>query len=194
MVDPLSLTVDACLEAVADAGLTLDDIDGLSTYPGGMGMGMSEGGVTAVEEALRIHPTWHNGGGDLPGPGGSIVAAMMAVASGLCRHVLCFRTVWESTYATLGLRGGGGGGASGWMQWRMPFGAMSASNWIGMNANQYLARYGAPREMLGWIAINGRTNAGRNPAAIYREPMTMADYMDARPRTPDRKTPRLNSS
>ena len=33
MVDPLSLTVDACLAAVADAGLTLDDIDGLSTYP-----------------------------------------------------------------------------------------------------------------------------------------------------------------
>ena len=34
MVDPLSLTVDACLAAIADAGLTLDDIDGLSTYPG----------------------------------------------------------------------------------------------------------------------------------------------------------------
>src|SRR3546814_19906370 len=67
MVDPLSLTVDACLEAVADAGLTLDDIDGLSPYPGGMGMGMSAGGVTAVEEALRTHPTRHTGGGDLPG-------------------------------------------------------------------------------------------------------------------------------
>ena len=39
MVDPLSLTVDACLAAVADAGLTLDDIDGLSTYPGPVGMG-----------------------------------------------------------------------------------------------------------------------------------------------------------
>ena len=34
MVDPLSLAVDASLEAIADAGLTLDDIDGLSTYPG----------------------------------------------------------------------------------------------------------------------------------------------------------------
>ena len=139
---------------------------------------MSEGGVTAVEEALRLHPTWHNGGGDLPGPGGSVIAAMLAVASGLCRHVLCFRTVWESTFATLGLAAGAGGGrASGWMQWRAPFGAMSAANWIGMNANQYLHRYGATREMLGWIAINGRTNAARNPAAIYRDPMTMDDYL-----------------
>lgn len=188
MRDPLSLTVDACIAAVADAGLTLDDVDGLSTYPGGMsGMGMSEGGVTAVEEALRLHPTWHNGGGDLPGPGGSVIAAMLAVASGLCRHVLCFRTVWESTYATLGLAlasGAGMGRASGpLMEWRMPFGAMSAANWIAMNANQYFHRYGATREMLGRIALNGRANAARNPAAIYRAPMTMDDYLSARPIT-----------
>jgi acetyl-CoA acetyltransferase/uncharacterized OB-fold protein len=189
MVDPLSLTVDACLAAVADAGLTLDDIDGLSTYPGAAGVGMSEGGVTAVEEALRLHPTWINGGGDLPGPGGAVIAAMLAVASGLCRHVLCFRTVWESTFAALrlgpGASGGGGGGrVSGPMQeWRLPFGALSAANWIGMNANQYLHRYGAPREMLGWIALNGRAHAARNPAAIYRDPMTMDDYLSARPIT-----------
>lgn len=187
MVDPLSLTIDACLAAVADAGLDLDDIDGLSTYPGPVGMGMSEGGATAVEEALRIHPTWINGGGELPGPGGSVIAAMLAVASGLCRHVLCFRTVWESTFATLGLAasgGGFGGRVSGSIhEWRAPFGAMSAANWIGMNANQYLHRYGATREMLGWIAINGRNGAARNPAAIYRDPMTMDDYLSARPIT-----------
>ena len=75
---------------------------------------MSEGGVTAVEEALRIHPTWINGGGDLPGPGGSVIAAMLAVASGLCRHVLCFRTVWESTYATLQQTRSGGSGSDRW--------------------------------------------------------------------------------
>ena len=182
MVDPLSLTIDACTAAVADAGLTFDDIDGLSTYPASAAMGMGEGGVTAVEEALRVHPTWINGGGDLPGPGGAVIAAMLAVASGLCRHVLCFRTVWESTFAVLGL-GGGGGRVSGMQEYRAPFGAFSAANWIGMNANHYLHRYGATRELLGWIAINGRTGAGRNPAAIYREPMTMDDYMSARPIT-----------
>ena len=183
MVDPLSMTVDACLEAVADAGLELSDIDGLSTYPGPAGMGMSEGGVAAVEEALRLHPTWINGGGDLPGQGGAVVAAMLAVASGLCRHVLCFRTVWESSFAALRLSGAGGARASGQSAWRTPFGALSAANWIAMNANQYLHRYGAPREMLGLIALNGRANAARNPAAIYREPMTMDDYLSARPIT-----------
>jgi acetyl-CoA acetyltransferase/uncharacterized OB-fold protein len=184
MRDPLSLTVDACIAAVADAGLRMEDIDGLSTYPGMASMGMGEGGVTAVEEALRIEPTWHNGGGDIPGPGGSIIQAMLAVSAGLCRHVLCFRTVWESTFQALRLSGGGGPRMGGWMQWRMPYGAMSASQWIGMNANQYLHRYGATREgVLAPIALNDRANAGRNPVAIYRDPMTMDDYLSARPIT-----------
>ena len=179
MVDPLSLTIDACLAAVADAGLQLEDIDGLSTYPGAVGFGMSEGGVTAVEEALRLHPTWINGGGDLPGPGGAVIAAMLAVASGLCRHVLCFRTVWESSFAALRLAGPGGR-VSGMREWTAPFGAMSPANWIAINASQYFHRYGADRELLGVIALNGRANAARNPAAIHRDPMTMDDYLSAR--------------
>lgn len=183
MVDPLSLTMDACLAAIDDAGLTPEDIDGLATYPGPAGMGMSEGGVTAVEEALRIEPTWISGGMDIPGPGGSVLNAVMAVASGMCRHVLCFRTVWETTFNARGGGMGGGGGGVDWMQWRLPFGAASASNWIAMNANQYLHRYGATREMLGRVAVNARRNAGLNPLAIYRDPMSMDDYYDARPIT-----------
>ena len=196
MVDPLSLAVDASLAAIADAGLTIEDIDGLSTYPGMSGGGMSEGGISAVEEALRIHPTWINGGGDLPGPGGSVIAAALAVASGLCRHVLCFRTVWESTFAVLTAQAAQAAAADGrggrkraervsgpFREWRAPFGAMSAANWIGMNATQYMHRYGAPREMLGLIALNGRRNAALNPNAIYRDPMTMDDYLSARPIT-----------
>ena len=182
MANPLALTVDASLAAIADAGLAPSDIDGLSTYPGAAGMGMSEGGITALEEALRIQPTWHNGGGDLPGPGGSVITAALAVAAGLCRHVLCFRTVWESTYSTLGPRPSGGR-ASGMGEHRAPFGALSAANWIALNASQYMHRYGATKELLGWVALNGRANAARNPAAIYRSPMTMDDYMSARPIT-----------
>ena len=93
MVPPLSLTIEACEAAVADAGLTLDDIDGLSTYPAMDAVGMGEGGVTALEGALGIRPTWINGGMDTFGPGGSVIAAMMAVATGMARHVLCFRTL-----------------------------------------------------------------------------------------------------
>jgi acetyl-CoA acetyltransferase len=184
MRPPLALAVDACLAAVADAGLELADIDGLSTYPGpGLAGGHSEGGVSALEEALRIRPTWHNGGIETSGQTGSIVTAMLAVAAGLCRHVLCFRTVWESTHTELvraGRLSDGRGRIGGDMQWRLPFGAMSAANWIGMNASQYFHRFGGDREMLGWIAVNARANAARNPAAVYRDPLTMDDYLSAR--------------
>ena len=40
--------------AVTDAGLTFDDIDGLSTYPGLDVAGMGEGGVSALEGALGL--------------------------------------------------------------------------------------------------------------------------------------------
>ena len=181
MRDPLSLAVDASLAAIADAGLTPDDIDGIATYPGGMGyeIGFSEGGITAVEDALRLKPTWICGGPEVPGPGGSILNAMMAVANGLCRHVLCFRTVWQTTAGALQLSGMGGR-VGGDQQWRMPYGAVSAANWIGTNASQYLHRYGATRELFGHIAVNARRNAGLNPDAIYRDPMTLDDYFDAR--------------
>ena len=78
------------------------------------------------------------------------------------------------------LRPSGGGRVDGDFQWRIPFGAASASNWIAVCASQYFHRFGADREMLGWVAVNARANAARNPAAIYRDPMTMDDYMEAR--------------
>jgi acetyl-CoA acetyltransferase len=62
----------------------------------------------------------------------------------------------------------------------MPFGATSAANWIGMHATQYMHRYGATREMLGALAVNSRANAALNPYAIYRDPITLDDYLSAR--------------
>jgi acetyl-CoA acetyltransferase len=181
---PLSLTIDACKSALVDAGLTFDDIDGLSTYPGSAGGGHSEGGTSALIEALRLKPVWHNGAGETPGQIGAVVAAMLAVSAGLCRHVLCFRTVWEATYSQLARQGeikaSPPGRASQMMEGRAPFGAMSAANWIALTASQHFRRYGTTREQLGAIALNGRRNAVLNPAAVYRDPLTMDDYLKAR--------------
>jgi acetyl-CoA acetyltransferase/uncharacterized OB-fold protein len=181
MVPPLSLTIEACEAAVADAGLTLDDIDGLSTYPGLDIAGMGEGGVSALEGALGLKPTWINGGMDTFGPGGSVIAAMMAVATGMARHVLCFRTLWEATFGQLMKEGKlAPSGAARTTSWQIPFGATSAAHTLALNAQRHFDRYGTTRETLGWIALNQRANAALNPTAIYRDPMTMDDYLDAR--------------
>lgn len=184
--NPMSLAVEACRAAVADAGLSMGDIDGLSTYPGGGAKdgGHSEGGIYPVAEALGIAPTWFCGTMETPGQSGAVVNAMLAVASGLCRHVLCFRTVWETTSIAWGNRQNTGvdGGAriSGEMEWRLPYGAMSAGNWIALMASHYFHRYGATREQLGWIPVTARAGAAHNPAAIYQAPMTIDDYLAAR--------------
>jgi hypothetical protein len=58
------LTVDAVLAAVADAGLTIDDIDGLAMFPGGGATnlpGYANGNLFEVQDALRISTTWRQG-------------------------------------------------------------------------------------------------------------------------------------
>jgi acetyl-CoA acetyltransferase len=66
------------------------------------------------------------------------------------------------------------------MQWQAPFGAMSPAGWIAMMATRHMHEYGTTREQLGALALNARANAARNPGAIYRDPLTMDDYLSAR--------------
>jgi acetyl-CoA acetyltransferase len=188
--DPMELTLDACLAAIADAGLTTADIDGLSTYPGPMGTpaGFSGAGAYDVIDALRLECGWYNRGLETSGQLGSVINACLAVASGLATHVLCFRSVYEgSAQGEKGrsavMPGGGGGGsfkASGFMEWNLVFSAPSAAIWIAMFAQRHFHEYGTTREQLAWIALNARRNAALNPKAIYTAPMTMDDYLAAR--------------
>lgn len=117
------------------------------------------------------------------GPGGSVIAAMLAVACGLARHVLCFRTLWEATHGELMKQGKIAPSMGRMSGWQMPFGATSAAHTLAMNAQRHFHRYGTTKETLGWIALNQRANAELNPTAIYRSPMTMEDYLEARPIT-----------
>ncbi len=182
----LDLTVQAALVAVADAGLTLADIDGIATYPGGVGgagAGFAGPGTPEVQEALRLEVNWHTGGIEGAAQLAAVVNAVMAVGAGLANHVLVYRTVTEATAQGSGGRqgiGGGGGGISGSMQWNIPFRAYSAANWLAMNAQRHFHEYGTTREQLGMIAVTARRNAGLNPNAIYRDPMTLDDYLAAR--------------
>ncbi len=187
--DPLDLTLDACIAAIEDAGLTRADIDGLVTYPGSMGgaPGFSGAGVPEVHDALRLELNWFMGGLELPGQLGSVIGACMAVAGGLATHVLCFRSVWEATAQGKGGRqgigvGGGGRGfrASGMTEFSLPFRAYSAANWIALFAQRHFHEYGTTREQLAQIPLNTRRNAGGNPRAIFRDPLTLDDYFAAR--------------
>jgi acetyl-CoA acetyltransferase len=168
----LDLTVEATLAAVVDAGLDVADIDGLSTYPGG------SPSVAAVQDALGLEVEWHNGGSEGPAQLGAIVNAVMAVATGLARHVLVFHAVATVPSGGAGPRGRGRVGGE--LQWLLPFHAASPANWHALEAQWHFDHYGTRREQLGWIAVTQRAHASLNPAAVYQQPLTIDDYLGAR--------------
>jgi acetyl-CoA acetyltransferase len=193
--DPLELTLDACLAAIEDAGLTRADIDGLATYPGGLGAGapgFTGAGLADVHDALRLNLNWFTGGLELPGQLGSVIDACLAVAAGLAKHVLCFRSVWEATAQGTGGRApiGGAVGSEGpgkapravgpFLEFTLPFRAYSAANWVALIAQRHFHEYGTTREQLAQIALTARRHAAGNPRAVYREPMTMESYFASR--------------
>ncbi len=177
---------EAAREALADAGLTVADIDGITTYPGRSNgsPGMSPLGVADVRNALGIQTRWHSSSGDGPAQMSPIMIAAMAVTTGQARHVLCFRALTESSSQSVGrpasVPSGTGARVDGWASWLLPMNSISASNWTAQYAARAFHEFGLSRKHLGIIAVNQRANAIRNPRALMKAPLNMADYMDAR--------------
>jgi acetyl-CoA acetyltransferase len=62
----------------------------------------------------------------------------------------------------------------------LPFRAFSAANWLAVYAQRHMYEFGTTEEQMAQIALNGRRNAALNPKAVFREPLTLDDYLSAR--------------
>jgi acetyl-CoA acetyltransferase len=181
----LQLTLDAVLAAVDDAGLRLDDIDGLAMFPGGGKAnlpGYANGDLYEVQDALALTTSWRQG--QVEGMSLPFYGPAMAVATGQARHVVVWRTVKEGSAA----RQAGGRPAygsvhpeaEGALAWLLPVGALSPVCQVAPFATRYMHEYGATREQLAWIPLTQRAHAARNPQAVYREALSMDEYLAAR--------------
>src|SRR3954451_18702006 len=139
----MALTLDAALEAIADAGLQPRDIDGVVSWPGAVSRadglapsspGSSGPGPHAVIDALRLQPAWYYGGPETPGMFAAVIHACMAVATGMCKHVLVYRALNEATvWRTVTERvNSDAGGVTGAMQRKVAVGGLSRPDWIGV--------------------------------------------------------------
>jgi len=183
----IQLLADAALEAMADAGLTRDDIDGLTTYPGKADHtpGMSPLGCTEVREALGLKTRWHSSSSEGPAQMSPLMIAAMAVSTGQARHVLCFRALTESSSQSptrrASVAAGRGTRIGGWFSWLLPMGALSATTWAAQFAQRRMYEFGATREQIGVQCVLQRANAQHNPRALFNgKPMSMEDYLNAR--------------
>jgi acetyl-CoA acetyltransferase len=182
----LDLTIESSRAAIADAGLTPADIDGVST--------LGETPIFEAAGALGIEPVYRGGGFDTGGLLSPVMSAFLAVADGRARHVLVYRTVrmmggeyiprdGEQADAAPDEEGEAQAGvarALGDMEPLLAAHAFSAVNWLGMHCQRHMHLYGTTREQLGALAVNSRRNAGLNPLAVYRDPITLDDYLAAR--------------
>jgi acetyl-CoA acetyltransferase len=176
----LELTLDACLAAIDDAGLQPSDIDGLTTWPdirGELG-GFVGPSVAYLQQILRLDLSWHLGAVDGGNVLGVLGEAALAVSAGLARHVLVYRTLTEATAHAAGQPRAVP--ANSGDPWLVTYGIGSVVQFAAMWAQHHFHRYGTTREQLAWVALNDRRHAALNPDAIFRDPLTIEDYLAAR--------------
>jgi len=167
----LDLALDASLAAIADAGLQPTDIDGVASMPFG------DRPPEEVVDALGLELNWM-GGANAGAQLGVIINAAMAIAAGLCRHVLVYRSVAQLG-GLLGSASGDLPEPAGPWEWHVPFHEYSAVNQMAMLARRHMHLYGTSKEQLGWIALTARRHAALSEHAVLRSPLTMEEYVAA---------------
>jgi acetyl-CoA acetyltransferase len=178
----LSLTLDSTIAAVADAGLTLADIDAVSTYPGAntaLGAGFAGPGAAEVVDALGLDVTTMVGAFEGPAQLGPLLNAALLVSSGVARHVLVYRTVTEGSARDQAKRDAREG-RSPLGRWITPFGGGPAPLAFGLLARRHFHEYGTTREQLAQVALRARRNAARNPKSLFQDPLSLDDYLASR--------------
>jgi len=152
----LGVAAEAAINAMKDAALSQNDIDGLITQVTGET-------PTALAEYLGMRPTWSSGVA-MEGASGaaSVTMAAMAINAGLAQTVLC----------VIGGLAPGGDMATDSSplhrpQFDNPFGpASGATGYYALIANRYKHEYGVTDAQRAQVAVQQRFNAQANPCVM----------------------------
>ncbi len=175
-VSTLTLALRAITAALADAGLTAADVDGVACHR----VGDSVQAVVVAQSLgirdLRFHLDMFGGGSTSHQV---IASAAMAVVTGVADTVVC----WRAINARSEWRMGGTGRSAPEtveFQYQVPYGYATPPQQYAMQARAYMHQYGIVAEDLGRVAISQRNYAMQSPRAMMRTPLTMEDYLASR--------------
>ncbi len=180
-----SMAAEAILKAIADAGLTPRDIDGVSCY-------------NLQVEGLNNHLYQLLGIGNAgyyvtqPHGGGAYAAVVghgaLGVAAGLCRHLVAYRSRARGRRSVFGP--GTSEGGRPWEkvepriashgQYHVPFGIQSPAQEMAVIARRLMHDYGWTEDHFANVAVALRKHASRNPNAVMRTPITPEDHHQSR--------------
>lgn len=178
----LTLACEAIQSALDDAGLAPADVDGLTTFTIDDNEDIDIVRSMGIESLRFSSRSPHGGGGSI----GTLAHAMAAVASGLAQVVVCYRAMNERSEARFGIAhmepsSNAKGSGSGFLEWSVPFGAMTPAAWTGIQAQRYMHRHGLTNADFAPVCVQIRKNAATNPLAwYYRKPITIEEHQASR--------------
>lgn len=164
----------AILGALADAGLSTEDVDGICRYVWQPTTEMEMARILGVPN-LRFFGAQDYGGGAGPP---AVALAVLAIERGIAEVVV----VWRSRNRSSGGRPWAEQMlAEGQDQFERPFGIVRPADGMALLTRIWMHRWGWTREDLGRVAIAVREHANRNPAAMMHDrTLTMEAYLGAR--------------
>lgn len=174
----LQLHQQAITRAVADAGLTPQDIDGLCSTGTGVLSPIEVAEYTGLAARLR-----HVESSTVGGSTWEFMSrhAASAIALGLVDVVVLSYASTTRADLKRGARTSNlSFGARDNLQFDSPYGHSLVAKYA-MAAQRHMAKYGTTVEQLAEVAVSTRANAAENPEAYYREPITVDDVLRSRP-------------
>ena len=179
-----AIAADTALQAIADAGLAVSDIDGYCGSPGAPNpSAVHADGIDEISAGLAIsllgleQARWVLDVRSMPA--GAVATAAAALEAGLCNYVLVLRAMYNPTGVRYPeTRQHHIGGPS---QFTLPFGLGDAGGRHALWLQRYMHESGATREELYTVVRTAREHANLNPHAYWKDrPLSLDDYLKAR--------------
>jgi acetyl-CoA C-acetyltransferase len=166
------LHAEVAAGALADAGLSMRDVDGY--FCGGDAPGL---GPLSMAEYLNIAPRFFNS----TDTGGSsylihVISAAQAIATGQCNVALITLAGRPRSETPVGT--GVRGAAQPDLQWEMPY-RPAVANLYAMFAARHMYEFGTTSEQLAWVKVAASHHAQHNPHAMLRELVTVSDVLNS---------------
>ena len=188
-----AIACQAILRAVEDAGLTMDDVDGMASFAEDRNDGIFLAAELGIPELRFSNMVWMPGGG---GGCAAVANAAMAVESGQAEVVVVYRSLCQGQYFRFGQGGPpredpdaeavpptvqqAANPMLASIGFTMPYGLLNAAAAYALPTRRHMHLYGTTSEQLGMIAVTFREHAWRNRRAVMGlRPLRLEDHQNS---------------